>query len=92
MSIILFALLTLMFAEEKVFIACEGNFYQSNGSIWTIQDGEAYSYQGNPIGEVVQSLYVNNDELYGVESNIDFLHVSTFEIYNNLLEKKLNVK
>ena len=35
---------------------------------------------------------INNDELYGVESNIDFLHVSTFEIYNNLLEKKLNVK
>ena len=31
-------------------------------------------------------------ELYGMESNIDFLHVSTLNIYKNLLEKNLNVK
>ena len=32
------------------------------------------------------------NELYGMESNIDFLHVSTLAIYKNLLEKNLNVK
>ena len=32
------------------------------------------------------------NELYGMESNIDFLHVSTLDIYKNLLEKNLNVK
>ena len=31
---------------------------------------------------------IENKELYGVESNIDFLHVSTFNIYKSLLEKK----
>ena len=35
---------------------------------------------------------MKNNELYGIESNIDFLHVSTLDIYKNLLEKKLNVK
>ena len=28
------------------------------------------------------------NELYGIESNIEFLHVSTLDIYKNLLEKK----
>ena len=32
------------------------------------------------------------NELYGMESNIDFLHVSTLDIYKNLLEKNLNIK
>ena len=34
---------------------------------------------------------IKNEELFGLESNIDFLHVSTLEIYKNL-SKKLNVK
>ena len=60
MFVIIFIMLTFLFAEEKVFVACEGNFYQSNGSIWMIEDGEVYSYQDNPLGEIVQSLYVND--------------------------------
>tara|TARA_Y100000590_G_scaffold292982_1_gene329971 strand:+ start:3230 stop:3937 length:708 start_codon:yes stop_codon:yes gene_type:complete len=35
---------------------------------------------------------IENKELHGIESNIDFLHVSTLDIYKSLLEKKLNVK
>ena len=31
---------------------------------------------------------IERNELYGMESNIDFLHVSTLNIYKNLLEKK----
>ena len=30
---------------------------------------------------------IENNELYGIESNIDFLHVSTLRIYDSLLEK-----
>ena len=30
-------------------------------------------------------------ELYGMKSNIDFLHVSTLDIYKNLLEKKFKL-
>ena len=32
------------------------------------------------------------NELHGIESNIEFLHVSTIDIYKNLLKKNLNVK
>ena len=31
---------------------------------------------------------IKSNELYGMESNIDFLHVSTLNIYKSLLEKK----
>ena len=35
---------------------------------------------------------IETNELHGIESNIDFLHVSTLDIYKSLLEKKLNIK
>ena len=34
---------------------------------------------------------IKNNELYGLESHIDFLHVSTLDIYKKLI-KKLNIK
>ncbi len=35
---------------------------------------------------------IENNKLFGLESKNDFLHVSTLDIYNQLLERKLNVK
>ena len=35
---------------------------------------------------------IQRNELYGKKSNINFLHVSTLDIYKNLLEKNLNIK
>ena len=35
---------------------------------------------------------IANNELYATESYINFLHVSTLDIYKSLLEKKLNIK
>ena len=35
---------------------------------------------------------IANKELNAIESNIDFLHVSTLDIYKALLKKNLNVK
>ena len=35
---------------------------------------------------------IETHELHGIESNIDFLHVSTLDIYKSLLEKNLNIK
>ena len=35
---------------------------------------------------------IANKELHAIESNIDFLHVSTLGIYKSLLKKNLNVK
>ena len=35
---------------------------------------------------------ISNNELYAIESNVNFLHVSTLNIYKNLLEKNLDIK
>ena len=35
---------------------------------------------------------IADNELHAIESNIDFLHVSTLDIYKNLLGKNLNIK
>ena len=43
------------------------------------------------INKIWDQLIINK-ELYGMESNIDFLHVSTLKIYRNLLNKNLNIK
>ena len=39
----------------------------------------------------IWNILIENQELCGVKSDIDFLHVSTLEIYNSLIEKKLNI-
>ena len=44
-----------------------------------------------PMNRVWDKLIINN-ELYAIESNIDFLHISTLHIYKSLLEKNLNIK
>jgi len=43
------------------------------------------------INEVWNKL-IENNELYGIKSNINFLHVSTLDIYKSLLKKNLSVK
>ena len=35
---------------------------------------------------------IKTNELHGFESDIDFFHVSSLDIYKNLLEKNLNIK
>ena len=35
---------------------------------------------------------IASNELYAIESHIDFLHISTLDIYKSLLKKNLNVK
>ena len=35
---------------------------------------------------------IADNELHAIESNINFLHVSTLDIYKSLLEKNLNIK
>ena len=35
---------------------------------------------------------IDNKQLYEMESDIEFLHVSTLSIYKDLLKKDLNIK
>jgi len=73
---------------QKTFVACEGNFYDSNGSLWTLENGEVYEYSENPLGEIVQSLYVHLDELYLTVNGSHKIYV--FDITDNgLLQKQL---
>ena len=37
MRFLLLLLFTLVYSSEQVFVACEGNYYQSNGSVWTMK-------------------------------------------------------
>jgi len=64
--IILFGLLGLgiCWTAEQVFVVCEGNFNSENGSLWTITEEEVYEYSDNPIGDVVQSAIVHNNQLF----------------------------
>ena len=36
----------------------------------------------------IWDILIKSDELYGLESNINFLHVSTLDIYKKLLKEK----
>ena len=40
----------------------------------------------------IWDMLIETNELHGIESHIGFLHVSTLDIYKNLLEKNLNIK
>ena len=66
MKIIYLLFFVFLYSSEQVFVACEGNYYQSNGSLWTISEDEVYGYEGNPLGQVVQSVLVHEDKLYVV--------------------------
>ena len=60
--------------SEWIIIACEGNYGSSNGSIYLInQFGEMDSIPN--LGDVVQSVEVNNDKLFVLVNNSHKLHV-----------------
>ena len=87
-NIAIFILMSFVVCEQKTFVACEGNFYQSNGSLWTLDQEEAYQYTGNQLGEIVQSLYINLDELYLTVNGSHNIYV--FDITDNgLVQKEL---
>tara|TARA_B100001964_G_C14201880_1_gene586227 strand:+ start:98 stop:1336 length:1239 start_codon:yes stop_codon:yes gene_type:complete len=75
---------------QKVFVACEGNFYQANGSLWTIDGGTAYEFENNPIGETVQSLYVYSDQLFVIVNGSH--NIQVFDIVENglILQQVIN--
>lgn len=54
--------------QSFVFIACEGNFGASNGSVYYFnQSGDVFSIDN--IGDIVQSLEVYNDKLFVIVNN-----------------------
>ncbi|SVD56197.1 uncharacterized protein METZ01_LOCUS409051, partial [marine metagenome] len=62
---------------------CEGNYYGNDGSLWTISEENVDEYPDNPIGNVVQSLYVHEDELYVIINGSS--NIQVFDIYEESL-------
>jgi MurNAc alpha-1-phosphate uridylyltransferase len=98
----------LVVHKEKSFDkSFKGDFNLKNNLINRKKDNLEYIYTGlqiikpdifYDINEKVFSMnkiwneLILNNELHAHESNINFFHVSTLEIYKKLLEKKLNIK
>jgi len=62
--------------EMNVFVLCEGNFGQSNASLWMLNpekpgiSGPIYQNQtGQPLGDIGQSMTVFDDRLFVVNNN-----------------------
>ena len=79
MLLLLSLLLSICISSEKVFIACEGNYYDGNqGTLWSIYDNSVFEYDNNPIGNVAQSLYAYDDKLFVIvngSSNIQVFDI-----------------
>ena len=79
MLLFLCLLLSICINSEKVFVSCEGNYYDGNqGTLWSIYNDTVYEYNNNPIGSIAQSLYVYNDKLFVIvngSSNIQIFDI-----------------
>jgi len=60
--------------EQWVFVACEGNFGASNGSVYMINNNRDI-IQIEEVGDVVQSLEVYEDKLLVVVNNSHMIKV-----------------
>ena len=71
-------LIAVCWTNEKIIIACEGNYYENDGSLWIISDNNVFEYNENPIGNILQSLYVQENKLYAIvngSSNIQVFNI-----------------
>ena len=78
-NIVFLLLLTFNWATDKVFVACEGNYDEGNGSLWTIIEENIYEYQENPIGDVVQSLLIYGNKLIVIANGSSNIQVYTID-------------
>ena len=69
--------ITFSWTTEQIFIACEGNFNQKNGTLWTISNNTVTEYPYNPIGDVVQSLLIYGNQLFVIVNG-----TSNIQVYN----------
>ena len=75
--------MTFGWNNEQIFVACEGNYYENDGSLWIISEENVYAYPENSIGNVVQSLYVHGNELYVIINGSR--NIQVFDIHEESL-------
>ena len=76
--------------DYHVFVACEGNFYENEGSLWSISNGEVSPYENNPIGSVAQSILAYNNQLFVIVNVSGELQIFDIIDDNIVLSKIIN--
>ncbi len=72
---ILILTITFSWTNEQIFVSCEGNYGGNNGSLWYLSEEQTYEYSGNPIGDVVQSIYIYENNLYVIVNGSNNIQV-----------------
>ncbi len=86
MKILVFIAITfgtqLIGQNETIITLCEGNYGSSNASIWSFDDSFSgivgpihWDANSNPLGDVAQSLFIDDDKLYIVVNNSHSIEV-----------------
>ena len=83
-KIITIFLLTFSLYANHVFVGCEGNFYQSNGSVWLLDEETSYEYLDDSLGATVQALHVYNDKLFVTVNGSHKLEIFDINELDNL--------
>ena len=76
----LFILTNIIFGVDKLFVACEGQYYSGQGSVSIIKNLESITELNN-LGNTVQSVTVHNEMLFIIVNGSSLIHV--FEINSN---------
>jgi len=73
--LLLIMIITFSWTNEQIFVSCEGNYGENNGSLWYLFEEQTYEYSGNPIGDVVQSIYIHENNLYVIVNGSNNIQV-----------------
>jgi len=75
--------ISFLYSQPEVYILCEGNYGTTNASLWAINSNHSvitgpvhWDPAVNPLGDVGQSLLVNQDKLYIVMNNSNTLEIA----------------
>ena len=88
-TLILTLILTFNFllSVEKLFVACEGPFYDGQGSLSIIDQAGNIDEIEN-LGNIVQSITIHNDHLFVISNGSSMIHI--FDIDNQTGNLSLN--
>lgn len=77
--LILVLFFNLVFSQEKLFVACEGAYYDGQGSLSIINESGDVDELAN-LGNTVQSILVHDNHLFVISNGSSLIHI--FDINN----------
>ncbi|MBL7136912.1 MAG: T9SS type A sorting domain-containing protein [Candidatus Marinimicrobia bacterium] len=80
--LVVFLIHVIVFAQNNVFILCEGNMTQSNASLWMLNEDLNqitgpihWDPNANPLGDVGQSMTIYNNKLFIIMNNSNTVEI-----------------